>query len=281
MFFLSGAFWKTLLDTGRPNYHYIYARAGLSAILLALFIILSWCWYPLRSPWVADLSLLTWVDWLRCLLICFASFWGLYWFTSALQSGKYTIVSTMGSLTSLFAYVAAVLLYTEPVRYQGLGALVLLVIIMMLMHKPGNVSFFRQSQWKALFSAVVWGASFVFYIIPIKQFGVLYFSFILECCVWLSTVSMLLVKEQHVWPSRFPLNHWYILWAMAAIIALGSVLNNLSLTNLPVSVNILLGLLFETFVLIYGIKRLRENLNPREIAIIIMAISAGLLMMIP
>jgi uncharacterized membrane protein len=53
-----------------------------------------------------------------------------------------------------------------------------------------------------LFSNFIWGISFVLYLIPIKKFGVLNFSIILEICVFISCLLLIIYNDKKIAPPR-------------------------------------------------------------------------------
>jgi drug/metabolite transporter (DMT)-like permease len=66
---------------------------------------------------------------------------------------------------------------------------------------------------------------------------------------------------------------------MGLLVAGGSLLANFTLTQFPVSLNILIGLLFELIVLAVGLYFFREKLNRKDWILIVLATIGGFLLL--
>jgi drug/metabolite transporter (DMT)-like permease len=129
-----------------------------------------------------------------------------------------------------------------------------------------------------LVSTLFWGISYVFFLIPIKLFGVLYFSLILEFCVLISCIVLLIFKEKRILPPKIDSKTLFICSLIGLVICVGSVLSNLSLTQLPVYVNITIAICFELLTIFYGLFKLKENLAKQD-WILIAGVSFGVVLM--
>ena len=109
-FFLSGLLWKKILKN-QVNYHLIYYRTLFS--ILFLFIVTLILSYFDNDFSYGPLSKADMMEWVITLSICFFSFFGLYYFTQALQKGRFTIVVPMSSLTGFFAVLSAFLFFKQ------------------------------------------------------------------------------------------------------------------------------------------------------------------------
>ena len=119
----------------------------------------------------------------------------------------------------------------------------------------------------------------MFYLVPIKKFGVLNFSIILELCVFVSCIGLLFFKEKRLLPSKIDKQSTLLCLLMGFLVAGGSLLSNFTLTQFPVSLNILIGLLFEILVLAIGLYFFREKLNNRDWLLLSLATMGGFLLL--
>ena len=66
---------------------------------------------------------------------------------------------------------------------------------------------------------------------------------------------------------------------MGFLVAGGSLLSNYTLTQFPVSLNILIGLLFELIVLVVGLYFFREKIDNKDWLLIALATIGGVLLL--
>lgn len=272
-FLVSGIIWKKLL-TNNVNHTIIFYRTIFSMffILISIYV---YSYFDLFDYSFKTFFTATFIDWITVLGICFFSFWGLYFYTSAIQTGRYSFVSSLTSLSAFFSFIISLLVYNESFNlYKGMAFCI--IILGILFHQKENLLKVNLSK-EVLFiilCSVFWGVSFVFYLIPIKKFGVLNFSFILECCVFISAVFLVQIKEKNRLPSAINSNTFFYCVLIGLAVAGGSLLNNLSLTQIPVSLNIGIGLFFEAIILLVGIYLFHDKLVKRD-WILLFAIAAG------
>ncbi|MDC0302441.1 EamA family transporter [bacterium] len=255
------------------NYHLIYYRTLFS--ILFLFIVtlalsyfdLDFSYDPLRK---SNMS-----DWFIALAICFFSFFGLYYFTKALQTGRFTIVVPMSSLTGFFAVLSSVLFFKQTLTYTHIFAL-LVITVGLVYHQYKDLIRLRISRelLLILLFTFFWGVSYSLFLIPIETFGPINFSLILEVCVLVSVLFLLLFKEQRICPKNIDKMTFYGCIAIGLCVAGGSVLSNIALSQVDVIVNVIIGLLFEGLVLIIGIKFFKDKVFFRD-WILIIAITIG------
>ncbi len=158
----------------------------------------------------------------------------------------------------------------------------LLFCIGLFLHQKEKLMTFKITKevlFTLLFS-IIWGISFVLYLIPIKKFGALNFSIILELCVFVSCIGLLVFKEKRILPQRLNNNNLFLCLLMGFLVAGGSLLSNFTLTQFPVSLNILIGLLFELIVLVVGLYFFREKLNNKDWVFIVLATIGGFLLLL-
>ena len=263
-FLLSGIIWKKLLITERRNYHFIYFR-----VIATLFFLVSISVLSQLSGHIdfsqKTINAIDFKDWIICISICLFSFWGLYFYTNAMQSGRYSFVTPLVVISSAFSFLTSLIVYNEELsnsKYVALG----LIITGLFLHQKDKLVQFKISKEVILilFCSVFWGISYVFYLIPIKKFGVLNFSMILETCVLISCIGLLFFKEKRVIPTKMDKQSLLFCLLMGLMVAGGSLLSNFTLTQLPVSLNILIGLIFEILVLAIGLFMFREKLNIKD-----------------
>jgi uncharacterized membrane protein len=277
-FLISGIIWKKILITGEKNYHYIFYR--VIATLFFFLLIQFYFQYNDIDNFTILISAPTFTDWILCFSICLFSFWGLYFYTEAMQNGRFSFVTPLIVISSAISFVTSLVMYNEALSVSKYVSL-LLIIIGLFLHQKDKLVNFKVSKEVLLIVlfSVFWGISFVFYLIPIKKFGVLNFSMILELCVFISCVGLLVFKEKRMIPPRLNNKGILLCFLMGFLVAGGSLLSNFSLTQFPVSLNILIGLLFELLVLAVGLYFFREKLNNKDWSLILLATIGGFLLL--
>jgi uncharacterized membrane protein len=277
-FLISGIIWKKILITGEKNYHYIFYR--VIATLFFFLLIQFYFQYNEIDNFTILISAPTFTDWILCFSICLFSFWGLYFYTEAMQNGRFSFVTPLIVISSAISFVTSLVMYNEALSVSKYVSL-LLIIIGLFLHQKDKLVNFKVSKEVLLIVlfSVFWGISFVFYLIPIKKFGVLNFSMILELCVFISCVGLLVFKEKRMIPPRLNNKGILLCFLMGFLVAGGSLLSNFSLTQFPVSLNILIGLLFELLVLAVGLYFFREKLNNKDWSLILLATIGGFLLL--
>jgi uncharacterized membrane protein len=277
-FLISGIVWKKILINGGKNYHYIFYRVIATLFFFAL--IQFYFQYNDIESFTQTIAALTFIDWIVCISICFFSFWGLFFYTEALQNGRFSFVTPLIVISSAISFVTSLIIYNEALSVSKYAALLLIISGLVLHQKDKLVSFkISKEVLLIILFSVFWGISFVFYLIPIKKFGVLNFSLILEICVFVSCTGLLVFKEKRMTPPRLNNKGILLCWLMGFLVAGGSLLSNFTLTQFPVSLNILIGLLFEILVLAIGLYFFREKLNGKDWILIAFATVGGFLLL--
>lgn len=277
-FLISGIIWKKLL-THNVNHTIIFYRTIFSIFFIVLSMV-AYSYFDFFNYSFNSVLTASWIDWITVLGICFFSFWGLYFYTSAIQTGRYSFVSSLTSLSAFFSFIISLMVYDEPLNVSK-GIAIGIIVIGLLVHQKENLMKVTLSK-EVLFiilCSVFWGISFVFYLLPIKKFGVLNFSLILECCVFISAVFLVQIKEKKRLPSKVTSNTFFYCVLIGLAVAAGSLLNNLTLTQIPVSYNISIGLFFEAIILLVGLYLFNEKLVQKDwILLFVIAIGSGLLL---
>jgi len=273
-FLLSGIVWKKILNKGGVNYHFIFYR-----VITTFFVLLAISfWFP-STNLTSSLSI-PFSDWIISISICLFSFWGLYFYTKAMQEGRLSFIAPLNGISYLFTVLTSMLIFNESLSVPKCIAFAIIWIGLFLHQKEKWVGFriSKEVLLTLLFSSI-WGISFVLYLIPIKKFGVFNFSIILEICVFFSCVGLLLFKEKRIVPPRLTSTNLWFCILMGVFVAGGSLLSNFTLTQFPVSLNVLIALLFELIVLTVGLYSFNEKLNPRDWMLIILTTFAGFLLL--
>ena len=198
-YLFSGIIWKKVIRRN-INYRVIYYRSIFS-IASTLLAILAFSKLDITDYSIQDFKNGTIFDWLFTISLCFFSFFGLYYYTNALKIGRYSFVTPFVSTASIFSFLTALLFFNEEVSIFNMSSFGLLTIGI-LYHQKQQLKKFKLNKEiiLSIFCAFFWGVSFVLYLVPIKKFGVLNFSLILEVCVFLSTLGILIFKEKKLAP---------------------------------------------------------------------------------
>lgn len=263
LFFLfSGIIWKKILVNENKNYHYIFFR--VTATLF--FLLLIKFYFTIND--IEDFNVIStpsYYDWVICIVICLFSFWGLYFYTQALQNGRISFITSLNGISPFFSFITSIILFNEVLNISKYLSLIL-ILIGLFLHQRDKWREFTISKevFYTLMFTIIWGISFVLFLIPIKVFGVLNFSIILEVCVFASCIGLLVFKDKRIIPPKLTDQHLWLCLFMGFLVAGGSLLSNFTLTLFPVSLNILLGLVFEVIVLAIGLYFFREKLAKKD-----------------
>ena len=277
-FLISGIVWKKVLVIGGKNYHYIFYR--VIATLFFFLLIKYYFQYNEIENFNKVISVITFKDWIVCVSICLFSFWGLYFYTEALQNGRLSFIAPLNGIAPVFSFITSVIIFNETLSFPKYISLILFCIGLFL-HQKDKLADFKISKevLLTLLFSLIWGISFVLYLIPIKNFGVINFSIILELCVFVSCIGLLVFNEKRVLPPRLNNNNLLLCLLMGFLVAGGSLLSNYTLTQFPVSLNILIGLLFELIVLVVGLYFFREKIDNKDWLLIALATIGGVLLL--
>ncbi|MBC7524049.1 MAG: EamA family transporter [Flavobacterium sp.] len=277
-FLISGIVWKKILINGGKNYHYIFYR--VIATLFFFLLIQFYLQYNEIENFDKSISVIDYKDWIVCVSVCLFSFWGLFFYTEALQNGRLSFIAPLIVISSAISFITSLLVYNEALSIAKYLS-ILLILTGLFLHQKEKLIAFKLSK-ELLFTlifSVIWGISFVLYLIPIKKFGVLNFSMVLELCVFISCVGLLIFKEKRIIPPQLNIIELLFCLLMGFLVAGGSLLSNFTLTQFPVSLNILIGLLFELIVLAVGLYFFREKLNKKDWILIALATTGGFLLL--
>jgi drug/metabolite transporter (DMT)-like permease len=280
IFFLaSGIIWKKILLQERKNYHFIFFRVIATLFFLSAIVVILNI-FGINFFKQVLFETISFKDWVICISICLFSFWGLYFYTHAMQTGRYSFVTPLVVISSVFSFLTSLIVYKETLSNSKYCALALIIVGLFLHQRNKLVRFqLTKEVFFVLLCSIFWGISYVFYLVSIKKFGVFNFSIILELCVFVSCIGLLFFKEKRIFPPRLNNNNLLLCLLMGFLVAGGSLLSNFTLTQFPVSLNILIGLLFEIIVIAIGLYFFREKLNNRDWLLLSLATMGGFLLL--
>ena len=282
LFLFSAMIWKKILKEGTQNYHFIFYRVITTVLVLLPLPLLVNLFIPNNQYFNYKIpNDVHFMDLIVAVAIGLFSFWGLYYYTKALQSGRFVFVAPLATISSAFSICTSIVLYNEDLSSTKTIAL-FLILGGLLFHQKDqliNFKFSKEVVLIVLFS-IIWGVSFVLYLIPIKKFGALNFSILLEGCVLLSCIGLLLFHEKRIVPNKTSIQNLGWCFLMGIVVAFGSLLSNFSLTQFSVSFNILLGLVFEIIIITVGLFVYREKLSKKDWILITFASLGGFLMLL-
>ena len=269
LFYLfSGIIWKKIISKS-TNYHVIFYRTIFS-IVSTILAILAFEKFNIAEYSIQDFKNGTIFDWLFTVSLCFFSFLGLYYYTNALKIGRYGFVTPFVSTASIFSFLTALLFFNEEVSIYNLSSFGLLTVGI-LYHQKQQLKDFKLNKeiLLSIFCAFFWGVSFVLYLIPIKKFGVLNFSLILEVCVFLSAMGILIYKEKKLVPRLLSKRSMKLSVIIGLLVTGGNITAHYALENMPIIINIVVALIFEAIMLVVGIKIFKEKFLIKDWVLII------------
>ena len=299
LFFLSGWVWKEVI--GKNNHlNLIVLRTYFSVAFIAVTVSLIpndslglFVQHFLKAPSYKVL---------QCFLICCFSFFGLYFYTKAIQKGRYTMVASLSCLTGFFAAVFALLFLGQQLNTFHLISFGFLTVGLTIYQWPkrsktalppiefsdfkaaGKTRIIGFSRSKELFLIImfslIWGISFPLCLLPIQQFGVMHFTLFLELCVLLCASIIMGFTVGKYWPTISDQKVFWGCMLIGGLVAPASYLSNLTLASMPIMVNVLIALLFEGAVIIIGRLRFKEKLHWRDFYLIAMTLTACLLILL-
>ena len=267
-YLFSGIVWKKVIRRN-INYRVIYYRSIFS-IVSTILAILAFEKFNAAEYSIQDFNNGTIFDWLFTISLCFFSFFGLYYYTNALKIGRYGFVTPFVSTASIFSFLTAILFFNEEVSIYNLSAFSLLTIGIVY-HQKEQLKDFKLNKeiLLSLLCAFFWGVSFVLYLIPIKKFGVLNFSLILEVCVFFSAMGILIFKEKRIVPRLLSKRSMKLSLIIGVLVTGGNITAHYALDNMPIIINIVVALIFEAIMLVVGIKIFKEKFLIKDWVLII------------
>ena len=267
-YLFSGIIWKRVIRKN-INYHLIFYRSIFS-IASTLLSILAFQKFNSVNYSIQDFKNGTILDWLFTILLCFFSFFGLYYYTNALKIGRFGFVTPFVSTASIFSFLTVLLFFNEEVSIYNLSAFGLLTFGI-LYHQKQKLKDFKLNKeiLLSLLCAFFWGVSFVLYLIPIKKFGVLNFSLILEVCVFFTSMGILIFKEKRIVPRLLSKRSMKFSVIIGVLVTGGNITAHYALENMPIIVNIVVALIFEAIMITVGFKIFKEQFQIKDWVLIL------------
>lgn len=207
--------------------------------------------------------------WMYTVLLIAFSYGGLYYFLKAIESGKtITVLAPLGGMAQIFSILTAVIFFHEQLAWnRALSILFFMASIFVYYRLNANkeeVAWRSKTIFYLIISCIVWGISFTLLVSAIRTVGSLTVGCLTELIVFsIALLQVKFVRRSILLPKRTTKQYAYFL-LMASCIVLGMLLNNISLTLLPVSMIVLIGLIIEGAYLFIGKWILKETLQKNE-----------------
>lgn len=277
-FLCSGLLWKKIL-ANKVNYELIWYRTIFSILFLLIPILISSKTHEYFS--FHQLINLGLKEWLYSLLICFFSFFGLYYYTKALQEGRFIVVLPLSSLSSIFAVVSAFLFFSQiPSLTQLLACL--LIILGISLHQFDQMKHFKFDKeiLLILLFTFFWGVSYTLYLIPIDFLGPVNFTIVLESTVFIASWFLIFKKSKKFLPSKIDRKTLFFCILIGFFVAGGCLFSNISLSEISVAVNVAIALIFEGIVILFGLLHLGEHITFKDWILILCVTLSSILIMV-
>jgi len=267
-YLLSGIIWKKVVKKN-INYHIIFYRSIFS-IASTLLAILAFSKMDISDYSIQDFGNGSASDWFFTLALCFFSFFGLYYYTNALKVGRYSFVTPFVSTASIFSFLTALFFFDQEISLYNISSFCLLTVGV-IYHQKDQLKEFKLNKeiLLSIFCAFFWGVSFVLYLIPIKKFGVLNFSLILEVCVFFSAMGILIYKEKKIVPRLLSKKSMKLSSIIGLCVTVGNITAHYALDNMAIIINIVVALVFEAIMLVVGIKIFKEQFFYKDWVLIV------------
>jgi drug/metabolite transporter (DMT)-like permease len=264
-FALSNAYWKKVIYKV-PFYKVIFYRGIISSILFGIFLIII-TKYNLFSFLLQRTEVLTLRNLCLTFVLCCFSGIGLYCFVKSMEKGKVSIVVPLSSI-NVFSILTALFILHEPFKLIYGLEFIFVITGSLLLFYSGKVNETNSNSKSAIFMSLLasffWGISYALFKIPIKQIGILPFSFILEFSITLFSLGIIVSKKSLITTNHFnnkQIKHYFIL---AILVFLGTLLVNLGLKNTTVFSFIILSNTGQLTSILLGYMIYNERLKTME-----------------
>lgn len=266
---VSNTLWKRPLQE-EPFPVIIATRAFFSSIFFGLLF-----WFEFRFGYFnRELHLIGALHqslkfWISTVLLIALSYGGLYYFLKAINSGKtITVLAPLGGMAQIFSILTAVLFFNETLGLNRILSIIFFLSSIFVYYRFAIDK--EEIQWRSktirylILSCFIWGTSYTLLVKSIREMGPLSIGFLTEVIVFvIATIQALFVSRSSLRFKR-PFSNYLYFMIMALCIVIGMLFNNLSLTLLPVSMIVLIGLLIEVSYLFIGKWYLKERLRKNE-----------------
>jgi drug/metabolite transporter (DMT)-like permease len=266
---VSNTLWKRPIQK-EPFIHIIAVRAFLSSLIFAIIFFVVYNYHLAASSQILIGNLNQSVSfWIYTLLLILVSYGGLFYFLKAIHSGKtITVLAPLGGMAQIFSILTAVVFFHETLAWNRVLSICFFIVSIFVYYRLTDNK--EDLKWRSktvlylLFSCIIWGVTYTLLVKPIRVLGPLTIAFITEVLVFIVSVIQIIISRQASFKFRRPLFEYLYFVVMAFCIVFGMLLNNLSLTLLPISIIILVGLLIEVSYLFIGKWILKESLRKNE-----------------
>jgi drug/metabolite transporter (DMT)-like permease len=231
-FALSNAYWKKVIDKV-PFYIVIFYRGVITSLLFGIFLFIN-VKYNLFPILIQHDSVLTGCNFGTTIILCCFSGLGLYFFVKSMKNGKISLVVPLSSINVFSILTALFILHEQWKWIYGLEFILVIIGSLLLFYSGknnNNSSSNKNPIFMSLLASFFWGISYALFKIPIKQIGILPFSFFLESSVTLFFLVIIKVRKDLLIINqlqRKQIKHYFIL---AILVVLGTLFVNLGLKN--------------------------------------------------
>jgi drug/metabolite transporter (DMT)-like permease len=264
-FALSNAYWKKVIYKV-PFFQVIFFRGILSSLLfgILLFVSIQFNLFPYLLKHDNEINSKT-IG--LTILLCIFSGCGLYFFVKSMQFGKVSIIVPLSSI-NIFSIATALLILHEPWKWIYLIEFSLVIVGSLFIYQSNreNTSSNQNSSWiiTSLLSSIFWGISYALFKIPIKQIGILPFSFIIESSI--TILSLFLIISSKIPFSIQLLNRKQVghYLALATFVFLGTFFINMGLKETSILSFTVLSNFGQIITIFLAYLLYNEQLKPAE-----------------
>lgn len=282
-FFVSDLLWIKPIKNLVANYRLIFYRSVLTSLLFCgIFFIIRYQWFDfgIKYQFVKlNLNVST-SDLIAIVSLCFFSFFGLYFFTSSLYVNKFSFATPLASSGFVFSIIVATFLNKSTINTWTLIAFFIFFIAIFFIAKQFTLSEFKLFILPILLTHFFWDTAVVFYPLAINKLGIILFCLLMEVCVCFMSFLFCIKKDKLTFfnylSSEIRLYGFRII-IMAICITVAMLLLSFSVVVLPIIIIISLSLFMKLIRVLYGYYFLKEKLNNRELLILLLLTSAGII----
>jgi drug/metabolite transporter (DMT)-like permease len=266
---VSNTLWKRPVQQ-EPFVNIIAIRAFFSSLLFAALFWLVYHYGVLDLPinLIGNLKqpLIFWISTIGLITL---SYGGLFYFLKAIHSGKtITILAQLGGMAQIFSILTAVLFFKEELGLNRILSILFFILSILVYYRFAANK--EEMQWRTktirylILSCLIWGVSYTLLVKPMRVIGPLSIGLLTELVVFIIALTQVKFFSKQALKLNRPIKSYLYILGMACCIVVGMLLNNLSLTLLPVSMIVLIGLIIEVSYLFIGKLILKESLRKNE-----------------
>ncbi len=191
------------------------------------------------------------------------SYFGLYFFVKSLHEEKVSIAVPISSISAFFGVLVSVIVMGESITSTVVIAFVLFTVGVSLIDNGAyqKVKLSKGVKYN-LVAAFFWGTSFALFVYPIKEVGVLVFSFILEVTVCACSILLYYRGKRKWFLSLKEINLTITLLAVLGFC--GVIFYNFSISKLPISFVSTLGIITPSVSVLLAVIFFKERMKPLQ-----------------